>query len=94
MPALSTFPHLRFTIDISLRLGRYLLSPLATRLDDSRFAASISIRSGSGRGMHDRVMRLAPRFATRHDALRHALSHGVAWVERSDAAVRSTRAGA
>jgi hypothetical protein len=38
--------------------------------------------------MHDRVMRLLPRFATRHDALRHALNHGVAWVERSGAGAR------
>jgi hypothetical protein len=84
----------RSSIDTSLRLGRYLLSPLAKRLDDSRYAASISIRSGSGPGMHDRVLRLLPRFDTRHDALHHALRHGVAWVQGSDAAGRPAAAAA
>ena len=35
-------------------VGKYLVSPLTKVLDDGRFAASVSIRSGSGSGTHHR----------------------------------------
>ena len=31
-------------------VGKYLISPLTRMLDDGQYAASVSIRSGSGRG--------------------------------------------
>ncbi|HEY2418430.1 MAG TPA: hypothetical protein VGH84_10970, partial [Steroidobacteraceae bacterium] len=49
-------------------------------LDDGRFAASVSIRSGRGSGMHDRVMRFTPRFASRAAAVRYAIDEGLGWV--------------
>ena len=52
-------------IQHSIAVGKYLVSPLIKDLDDGRFAASVSIRSGRGSGMHDRVMRFTPRFVSR-----------------------------
>ncbi|HEX2010990.1 MAG TPA: hypothetical protein VJN44_08645 [Roseateles sp.] len=44
------------------------------------FAASVSIRSGSGMASHDRVLRFVPRFPSRRAALRYATNEGLAWV--------------
>jgi hypothetical protein len=41
----------------------------------------VSIRSGRGSSSHDRVMRLAPLHDSADDAARHALAHGVAWLD-------------
>ena len=75
------------TIQDSIPVGKYLVSPLIKDLDDGRFAASVSIRSGRGSGMHDRVMRFTPRFASHAAALRYAIDEGLDWVrERTSAA--------
>lgn len=66
--------------DTRIAVGKYLVSPLARRLDDGRFAASVSIRSGRGSGMHDRVMRFTPLFASSAAAVRYATEQGLAWV--------------
>ena len=73
-------------IDNTLHIGKYRLSPLATRLPDDRYTASVSIRSGEGKATHDRVMRLTPLFPTRDDAIRFAMDHGRAWLDRRDPA--------
>ena len=71
-------------------VGKYLVSPLIKNLDDGRFAASVSIRSGRGSGMHDRVMRFTPRFASHAAALRYAVDQGLCWVrERTGSRVVS-----
>jgi hypothetical protein len=67
-------------IQHNVAVGKYLVSPLIKNLDDGRFAASVSIRSGRGSGMHDRVMRFTPDFASHAAALRYALDQGVDWV--------------
>ncbi|VTU34152.1 MULTISPECIES: hypothetical protein [unclassified Variovorax] len=67
-------------IQHSIAVGKYLVSPLVKDLDDGRFAASVSIRSGHGSGTHDRVMRFTPRFANQAAAIRYALDQGLAWV--------------
>lgn len=64
----------------NIEIGKYLVSPLSKRLDDGRFAASVSIRSGRGRGMHDRVMRFTPSFGCDTAALNYAAQQGVIWV--------------
>ena len=51
-------------IQHSIAVGKYLVSPLIKDLDDGRYAASVSIRSGRGSGTHDRVIRLTPRFVS------------------------------
>jgi len=71
-------------IQHSIAVGKYLVSPLIRHQDDGNFAASVSIRSGRGSGMHDRVMRFTPRFASHAAALRYAIDQGLCWVrERS-----------
>ena len=77
-------------IQHSVAMGKYLVSPLIKHLDDGRFAASVSIRSGRGSGMHDRVMRFTPRFASHSAALRYAVDEGLGWVrERTGSRVAS-----
>lgn len=74
-PSLESLP-----ISHPIAIDKYLVSPLAKRLPDSRFAASVSIRSGRGSGTHDRVLRLIPLFDNRPDALRYAMREGLAWL--------------
>ena len=64
-------------------VGKYLVSPLVTRTESGRFAASVSIRSGQGSATHHRVLRFVPRFDTRDIAQRYALDHGMAWLQRA-----------
>ena len=71
-------------IQHSIAVGKYLVSPLIRHQDDGNYAASVSIRSGRGSGMHDRVMRFTPRFASHAAALRYAIDQGLCCVrERS-----------
>lgn len=72
-------------IDNTMAVGKYLVSPLARRLEDGLFAASVSIRSGRGSAMHDRVMRFTPRFANQAQALRYAAEQGLGWVRERTA---------
>lgn len=62
-------------------VGKYLVSPLTKVLDDGRFAASVSIRSGSGSGTHDRVLRLASVFADHAAAVHYATGEGIRWIQ-------------
>lgn len=66
--------------ETSYAVGKYLVSPLIQQAADGRFASAVSIRSGAGRGTHDRVFRLAPQFATREGAVRHAAEHAARWL--------------
>jgi hypothetical protein len=69
-----------FMDNIQHSVGKYLVSPLIKNLDDGRFAAAVSIRSGRGSGTHDRVIRLTPRFASHASAVRYAIDHGLGWI--------------
>ncbi|MEO7242374.1 MAG: hypothetical protein ABIW85_05635 [Variovorax sp.] len=60
--------------------GKYRVAPLCKELDDGRYAASVSIRSGRGSHMHDRVMRFTPLFASSAAAFRYASEQGIEWV--------------
>jgi hypothetical protein len=64
----------------SIQVGKYLVSPLARQLGADRYTASVSIRSGQGRGTHDRVLRLLPVFNDAACALRYATEQGLAWL--------------
>jgi hypothetical protein len=66
-------------------VGKYLVSPLTRLLDDGRYAASVSIRSGSGSGTHDRVLRLASVFADHAAAAHYATSEGLRWIDHRHA---------
>ena len=67
----------------TIAVGKYLVSPLVTRTDSGRYAASVSIRSGQGSATHHRVLRFVPRFDTRDIAQRYAVDHGLAWLQRT-----------
>ena len=70
-----TTPHSQpFTV------GKYLLTPLSRIADSGRFTASLSVRSGQGRGTHDRIYTFMPEFATRENALVHATAQARAWL--------------
>jgi hypothetical protein len=71
------------TQEKTFAVGKYLVSPLVTRTDAGRYAASVSIRSGQGSATHHRVLRFVPRFDTRDGARRYAVDHGIAWLQRS-----------
>lgn len=70
------------TQESAFSVGKYLVSPL-TRLNDAgQYIASLSIRSGSGRGTHDRVFRFQPEFSTREGAVQYAIDQGHLWLQR------------
>jgi len=77
------------TPENTFAVGKYLVSPLVTRTDSGRYAASVSIRSGHGSATHHRVLRFVPRFDTRDVARRYAVDHGLAWLH--SASLTSTR---
>lgn len=56
----------------TIAVGKYLVTPLTKLIGADAYAASVSIR----RGMHDRVFRLLPRFASEAQALGYALDQG------------------
>lgn len=67
----------------TISVGKYLVSPLITRTDSGRYAASVTIRSGQGSATHHRVLRFVPRFDTRDGARCYAVDQGLAWLRRS-----------
>lgn len=69
-----------------LSVGRYLISPLIALLDDGRYEAGVSIRSGRGSGTCDRIFRFTRRFACSSEAQRYALQQGLAWLRTAPAA--------
>ena len=60
--------------------GKYLISPLVKPLENGWYAASVSIRSGSGTGTHDRVLRLTRLFKSKLAAVQYAIGEGLQWV--------------
>ncbi|PPE69429.1 hypothetical protein IS481_06410 [Caldimonas thermodepolymerans] len=70
-------------INTSIRVGKYLISPLSREQRDGRHAASVSIRSGTGSATHDRVLRLVPVFDTQQAALRYATEQGLQWIAKA-----------
>lgn len=66
--------------NINIEVGKYLVSPLTKLLDDGRYAASVSIRTGRGSATHDRVLRFNQIFSSQESAARFAAAQGLAWV--------------
>jgi hypothetical protein len=60
--------------------GKYLVTPLSRTTANSRHTASVSIRSGQGRGTHDRIYTFIPEFPTRDSALVYAADQGRHWL--------------
>lgn len=61
-------------------MGKYLISPLTKALENGWFACSVSIRSGSGRGTTDRVLRLTRLFRDPLCAADYARREGLQWL--------------
>lgn len=57
------------------------MSPLTRPAAGGRYAAAVSIRSGSGSMTHDRVMRFVPVFDTDDQATRFAVQQALDWLD-------------
>lgn len=64
-------------------VGKYLITPLTRLLENGWYACSVSIRSGSGSGTHDRVLRLTRLFRNPVAAVRYATAEGLQWIGHS-----------
>lgn len=71
-----------FSHQPAFTVGKFLVSPLVTRTDTGRYAASVSISSGHGRAAHHRVLRFVRRFDSRDQARRYAVEEGLAFLEQ------------
>jgi hypothetical protein len=69
-----------FFIHKTIQVGKYLVSPWTRSTEGGRFAAIVSIRSGTGSMTHDRVMRFSPIFDTSAEARRFATDQALAWI--------------
>jgi hypothetical protein len=56
------------------------VTPLTRHIGGGRFAAAVSIRSGTGRMTHDRVMRFIPVFDTQRQARQFATEQALDWI--------------
>lgn len=66
-----------------ITMGKYRIAACPSPLDCGRFAAQVSIASGSGRGTTDRVMRFHDLFPTHDAAAHYALAQGIVWVHET-----------
>jgi len=64
----------------TITVGKYLISPLIRMLENGWYACSVSIRSGTGSGTHDRVLRLTRLFQDQLTAIRYATAEGLRWI--------------
>jgi hypothetical protein len=62
------------------KIGKYLVSPLIKVLENGWFASSVSIRSGSGSGTTDRVLRLTRIFGCAEEAAVYAHAEALRWI--------------
>ena len=74
----------------SITVGKYLISPLTQVLANGWYACSVSIRSGSGSGTHDRVLRLTRLFRSHMAAVAYATAEGVRWIGQRHPALAAT----
>lgn len=72
----------------NITVGRYLISPLTKLLENGWYASSVSIRSGSGRGTHDRVLRLTRLCQTKLAAVRYATAEGLQWIGHRNTSIQ------
>ena len=72
----------------NITVGKYLISPLTKPLENGWYACSVSIRSGSGSGTHDRVLRLTRLFRNHVAAVSYATAEGLQWIGHSPSSVQ------
>jgi hypothetical protein len=66
-----------------ITMGKYRIAACPRPLEGGRFAALVSIASGSGRGTTDRVMRFHDHFPSHDAAAHYALAQGIVWVHET-----------
>ena len=64
----------------SITVGKYRISPLIRMVENGWYACSVSIRSASGAGTPERVLRPTRLFRERVAALRYATGEGLRWT--------------
>jgi hypothetical protein len=67
----------------AVTIGKYRVAPCPHELACGRFAAQVSIASGSGSASTDRVMRFCDDFSTHDAAAHYALAQGIEWVHQT-----------
>jgi hypothetical protein len=70
----------------TIAIGKYRVSAMPRRLEDGRYGAGVSIRSGQGSASTDRVLRFIGQFDTEAAANRHAHEQGALWVAQRNGA--------
>ena len=78
----------------NITVGKYLVSPLTRLTANGWYACLVSIRSGSGSGTHDRVLRLTRLFQCKLAAARYAVAEGLQWIGHMQAPLHSHAAAA
>ncbi|HZY20709.1 MAG TPA: hypothetical protein VFE82_19715 [Ramlibacter sp.] len=72
------------------QVGKYLISPLTKRLDNGWIGCSVSVRSGTGSGTTDRVVRLTRLFRDLPAAAAYARDEGLRWIGATPMAAAAT----
>jgi hypothetical protein len=86
----SDVPIESLLINTPYRIGKYTLSPQTISDDHGRYRASLSIKSGLGSQVCDRVFRFAPTFDTPDEAASFVDEQAQAWLaSRLGAAIPS-----
>jgi hypothetical protein len=62
------------------KVGKYLVSPLVKASENGWFISSVSIRSGTGSGTTDRVLRLTRLFRCAKEATTYAHAEALQWI--------------
>ncbi|MES2415511.1 MAG: hypothetical protein V4614_17055 [Pseudomonadota bacterium] len=75
------------TVSNNIAVGKYLVSPLAKPQEAGGYAASVSIRSGTGSATHDRVLRFTGLFDSAASALQYATENALAWIQERSSPV-------
>ena len=65
------------------QVGKYLVSALVKALANGWFASSVSIRSGSGSGTTDRILRMTRLFRCAKEAAAYAHEEALQWINLS-----------
>ena len=67
-------------INTPYQIGKYTVSPLTLADAHGRYRASLSIKSGRGSQICDRIFRFAPTFDTRDEAATFVDEQAQAWL--------------
>ena len=77
---LAATPHRKNSINTPYRIGKYTLSPLTLANAQGRYSASLSIKSGQGSQICDRIFRFAPTFDSHDEAASFVGEQARAWL--------------